>query len=69
MSIVESRSAENGPGAVADDGGKMSATTSICVGLVLALAIYVIGSALLPRDFSPNASRGEARAEMSFHGP
>jgi hypothetical protein len=68
MSIGESRSAERGDGAVAD-GGEMSATTGICLGLALALAIYAIGSALPLQTFSADASRGEARAEMSFLGP
>jgi F0F1-type ATP synthase membrane subunit c/vacuolar-type H+-ATPase subunit K len=68
MSIVERRSAESGAGTVAED-GEMSATTSIGVGLVVALAIYVIGSALLLQKFSAGVPRGAVRAEMSFLGP
>jgi hypothetical protein len=65
MSIVDKLSAEYG---VAQD-GELSATTSICVGLVVALAIYVIGSALLLQKFSASAPQSEAQAEMSFLGP
>jgi hypothetical protein len=68
MSIIERRSAEYAASAAAQD-GEMSATTSICVGLVMALAIYVIGSALLLHTFSASVPRGEAPAEMSFLGP
>jgi hypothetical protein len=65
MSIVDKLSAEYG---VAQD-GELSATTSICVGLIVALAIYVIGSALLLQKFSASAPQSEARAERSFLGP
>ena len=68
MSIVERRSAEYGAGHVVEH-GEMSATTSICVGLVVALAIYVIGSALLLQKFSAGVPRGEVRAATSFLGP
>ncbi len=65
MSIVDKLSAEYG---VAEE-GEMSATTSICVGLVVAFAIYVIGSALLLQKFSASVPRGETHAEMSFLSP
>jgi hypothetical protein len=68
LSAIEGRSAEYAAGNIAED-GKMSATTSICVGIVVALAIYVIGSALLLQKFSASVPRGEVPAEMSFLGP
>ena len=49
MSIVEKRSAARDVDPLAE-GGEMSPVTSICVGLVLALAIYALGSAILLRD-------------------
>jgi hypothetical protein len=66
MNTIESRPAEY---ATAAQNGEMSATTSICVGIVVALAIYVIGSALLLQKFSASVPRGEVQAEMSFLGP
>ena len=68
MSIVEKRSTQHAVdyGAV-DDG--MPATTSIYVALVVALILYVAGSAVFQRDVAAGARPQAAQAEMSFHGP
>jgi hypothetical protein len=68
MSIVEKRSAAHEVDYVGGD-GEMSPVTSICVGLVLALAIYVLGSAILLRDPDATVPQNKAPAEMSFVGP
>jgi hypothetical protein len=56
MSIVEKRSHSRADDVAVVD-SEMSATTSICVALVVALILYVLGAAVLRQD------------EMSFHGP
>ena len=59
MSIAEKRSHSHAVDYAAED-GEMSATTSICVALVVALILYVLGSAVLPagrRRRSSTASR------------
>jgi hypothetical protein len=68
MSIVEKRS----PSHAVDYGGTddgMPATTSICIALVVALILYVAGSAVFQRDVAAGAPRQATQAEMSFHGP
>jgi hypothetical protein len=68
MSIVEKRSVARHVDDLAGD-GEMSPVTSICVGLVVALAIYVLGSAILLRDPDPAVPHNKAPAEMTFVGP
>jgi len=69
MSVVEKRSPSYSVDPVASDSG-MSATTSICVALVVALIVYVLGSAVLQQSVVAGAPQQTgAAAEMSFHGP
>ena len=68
MSIVEKRSAARDVDHLAE-GGEMSPVTSICVGLVLALAIYVLGLAILLRDPDATVPQNKVPAETSFVGP
>jgi hypothetical protein len=68
MSIVEKRSATREVDYLAET-GETSPVTSICVGLVLALAIYVLGSAILLHDDSATVPQNQVPAEMSFIGP
>ena len=68
MSIVEKRSAAHDVDDLAGD-WEMSPVTSICVGLVLALAIYVLGSAILFRDPDATVPQDKVPAETSFVGP
>jgi hypothetical protein len=68
MSIVEKRSVAHDVDDLAWD-GEMSPVTSICVGLVLALAIYVLGSAILFRDADATVPQDKVPAETSFVGP
>ena len=69
MSVVEKRSPSYAfDPAVVDN--EMSATTSICVALVVALIVYVFGSAVLQQGVVAGApQQAGAAAEMSFHGP
>jgi hypothetical protein len=68
MSIVEKRSAAHDVDDLAED-GEMSPATSICIGLVVALAVYVLGSAILLRDPDATVQQNKAPAEASFVGP
>jgi hypothetical protein len=68
MSVVEKRLAAHTVDYVVDD-VEMSATTSICVGLVVALAIYVLGSALLLQGGGASVTKDKVPAETSFVGP
>ena len=68
MSIVEKRS----PSHVVDYDGAdegMPATTSICVALVVALMLYVVGSAVFQRDVVSGAQQHGFQSGMSFLGP
>jgi hypothetical protein len=68
MSIVQKRSISH----TVDYGGAeegMPATTSICVALVVALILYVAGSAVVQRDVVTGAPPPAFQSEMSFHGP
>ena len=68
MSIVEKRS----PSHVVDYDGAdegMPATTSICVALVVALMLYVVGSAVFQRDAVEGAPQQAFQSAMEFHGP
>jgi hypothetical protein len=47
----------------------MSATISICVALVVALMLYVLGTAVLQQDMAASAPERAGSAETSFHGP
>jgi hypothetical protein len=47
----------------------LPATTSICIALVVALILYVAGTALLQRDTVMGAPQQTFQSEMSFHGP
>jgi hypothetical protein len=67
MSIVEKRSLSRDVDLAATD-SEMSATTSICVALVVALILYVLGAAVLQRDVAGAPGRSGS-VEMSFHGP
>jgi hypothetical protein len=66
--IVEKRSAARHGDYVVED-TDMSATTSICLGLVVALVIYVLGSAVLLQDVGGGAPRNNASFERSFLCP
>ena len=68
MSIVEERSAGRDVDPLAE-GAEMSPVTSICVGLVLALVIYGLGSAILLRDPNTTVPHNKVSAETSFVGP
>jgi hypothetical protein len=68
MSIVEKRSAARDLDDLAG-GGEMSPATSVCIGLVLALVIYALGSAILLRDPDATVPQNKVQAEMSFVGP
>lgn len=68
MSIVEKRSASRDADLAATD-SDMSATTSICVALVVALILYILGTAVLRRDVVAPAPERASSVEMSFHGP
>jgi hypothetical protein len=68
MSIVEKRSAADKVDDLAGD-GEMSIVTSICVGLALALAMYVLGSAILVRNADATIPQNKVPAETSFVGP
>ena len=68
MSIVEKRSVAREADYLAED-EEISPMTSIGVGLVLALAIYVLGSAILLRAPDTTVPQNKVTAEMSFVGP
>jgi hypothetical protein len=68
MSISEKQSAGHEVDGLAGD-GEMSPVTSICVGLALALAIYVLGSAILLRNTDATVPQTTVPAEASFVGP
>ena len=68
MSVVEKRFAGRHADYVAND-ADMSATISICVGLVVALAIYVLGSAILLQGVGGSVPQNEVPTETSFLGP
>jgi hypothetical protein len=65
MSIVEKRSAAHGVDYVVED-RHMCATTRIYIGLVVALAIYILGIVVLLQDVGGGAPQNTA--EMSFLG-
>ena len=67
MSIVEKRLPSPTVDRAATD-SEMSATTSICVALVVALILYVLGAAVLQRDVAGAPGRSGS-VEMEFHGP
>jgi hypothetical protein len=60
MTIVEKRSAEQGIDYVVED-RHISATMCIYVGLAAALAIYILGSAVLLQDVGGGAPRRPGR--------
>jgi len=68
MSIVEKRSAGRDVDPLAE-GAEMSPVTNICVGLVLALVIYALGSAILLRDPNTTVPQNKVPAETPFVGP
>jgi hypothetical protein len=68
MSIVEKRSVAREADYLAGD-EEISPMTSICIGLVLALAIYVLGSAILLRDPGATAPQNKVPVEALFVGP
>jgi hypothetical protein len=68
MSIVEKRSHSRAADYAAVDDG-MSATTSICIALVVALILYVLGSAVFQRDVVAGGPQRAGSADMSFQGP
>ena len=68
MSIVEKRSHSQAEDFTAVDDG-MSATTSICIALVVALILYVLGSAVFQRDVVAGGRQQASSADMSFQGP
>jgi hypothetical protein len=68
MSIVEKRSASHSADYEATD-ETMPATTSVCVALVVALLLYMAGTAVLQRDAVTGAPQQTLQSEMSFHGP
>ena len=68
MGIVEKRSPSRTVDLAATD-SEMFATTSICVALVVALILYVLGAAVLQQDVVAGAPGHAGSVEMSFHGP
>jgi hypothetical protein len=68
MSIAEKRSPSQAFDYEAGD-GDMSATTSICVALTVALIVYVLGSAIYQQEVVAAAPQLAGAGEMSFHGP
>ena len=68
MSIVEKRSAAHDVDDLAGD-WEMSPVTSICVGLVLALAIYVLGSAILSEALTRQFRRTRFRPKHHLSDP
>jgi hypothetical protein len=68
MSIVDKRSPSRTVDLVPVD-SEMPATTSICIALVVALVLYVLGAAVLRQDVVAGAPAHASSAEMSFHGP
>ena len=68
IAIVEKRSVAHHVAYVVED-RDMPATTSICLGLVVALAIYILGSAVLVQDVGGGAPQNKASFETSFLCP
>ncbi len=68
MSAVEKRSSSHTLKPAAEGRG-MSTTVDICVAMAIALAVYLLGSALVWQDPMPGAERRAGQAEMSFQGP
>ena len=68
MSVVEKRLRSDDIDLAAVD-CEMPATTSICVALVVALIVYVLGAAVLQQDVVAGAPHAAVPPEMSFHGP
>jgi hypothetical protein len=68
MSIVEKRLLSHEADFAQSD-GEMSGTTDICLALVIALVVYVLGSAVFQQDVVQGAPGRAAAAEMSFYGP
>ena len=60
MSVVEKRSPSYSVDPIASDSG-MSAMTSICVALVVALIVYVLGSAVYSKASSLGLRRKRAQ--------
>ncbi|HEX9169985.1 MAG TPA: hypothetical protein VF886_13860 [Roseiarcus sp.] len=68
MSVLGRRSPPGAVGLAAVDDG-MSATITMCVALVVALIVYVLGVTVLQQDVAGGAPWRASAAEMSFHGP
>ncbi len=68
MSIVERRAPSHDVDLTQSD-GEMSGTTDICLALVIALVVYVLGSAVFQQDVVQGAPGRAATAELSFYGP
>jgi hypothetical protein len=68
MSVVDERvPAPNGN--LSDEGNRLSATTDICAGLLIALAVSVLGSAILQQRPAAGAPPDRVETAMSFIGP
>jgi hypothetical protein len=68
MRVSEKRLQSQGVEYAAVDDG-MPATTSICIALVVALILYVLGAAAWQQDVVAGAPQQPGPVEMSFHGP
>jgi hypothetical protein len=68
MSVVEKRSPPHDLDLAATD-SEMTATTSICVALVVTLIVYVLGVAVFQQDVVAGAPGRAGQAATSFHGP
>ncbi len=49
--------------------GRRSATTNVFVALVVAVAVYILGSAVFEPHLGPGAPSDRGAAEASFLGP
>jgi hypothetical protein len=68
MSAVEKRPSSHKLNRAAEDSG-MSMITDICVALVVALTVYLLGSAFVRQDAIRGAALQAGQAEISFQGP
>ena len=68
MSVVEKRSPPYDVDLAAMD-SEMPATTSICIALVVALTVCVLGVAVFQQDVVAGSAQRAGPAEISFQGP
>ena len=68
MSVVDKRAPVRDSN-LSDEGNRLSATTDICAGLVIALAVSVLGFAILQQRPAAGAPPDRVETAMSFIGP